>query len=448
MQQAPDLETLKKDAASGIAGAQYNLGVWHLQQPAGDRDTDAARDAFESAAKQEFAPAMSALGYMYLRSQGVDYNEQKAAALFERSANAGFSEAIYRRGELRAVGCGTERDIEGARRDFETASAQGHQGAMTQLAYCLTRGIGGETDPVAATRWYGRAAVAGDPRAQCCIAWRYETGHTLPKNAALAFDWYVRAATAGYKAAALAADRLAPTRSPQAVEEARSKASGKPPGIDNPEQPDAADINPAGPQPVSWSPRVFTFPSFLSQDECFHLIGLARPFLRRAMVLNRKSGELIVGDGRRSRNTRLLDPLRDIVVWQVEQRLARYAMLPVANAEPITIIYYGIGDEYRPHSDYYPPEDPGSQVGLDKGGQRVATFISYLNAVEEGGETVFPEADISVAPTPGMGLLWFNTLHDRTPDRKTLHAGLPVKKGEKWILSRWIRETEYPMKYG
>jgi prolyl 4-hydroxylase len=47
-----------------------------------------------------------------------------------------------------------------------------------------------------------------------------------------------------------------------------------------------------------------------------------------------------------------------------------------------------------------------------------------------------------------MGLLWFNTLHDRTPDRKTLHAGLPVKTGEKWLLSRWIRETEYPMSNG
>jgi prolyl 4-hydroxylase len=199
---------------------------------------------------------------------------------------------------------------------------------------------------------------------------------------------------------------------------------------------------------MSWSPRVFTFPDFLSQDECFHLIGLARPFLRRAMVLDRQSGEQVVGDARRSRNTRMLDPLRDIVVWEIEQRLARYAMLPAANAEPITIIYYGVGDEYEPHSDYYPPEGPGSQVGLDKGGQRVATFLTYLNGVEEGGETVFPEADLSIPPTPGMGLLWFNTLHDRTPDRKTLHAGLPVKTGEKWLLSRWIRETEYPMSNG
>ena len=448
MQQAPDLETLKKDAASGIAGAQYNLGVWHLQQPAQERDTDAARDAFESAASQKFAPAMSALGYMYLRSQGVDYDAQKAADLFDQSANAGFSEAIYRRGELRAAGCGTVRDIAGARRDFETAAAQGHPGAMTQLAYCLTRGIEGDIDPVAATGWYGRAAAAGDPRAQCCIAWRYEAGHTLPKNAVLAFDWYVRAAAAGYKAAALAADRLAATLSPQAAEEARSKAKEKPPMIDSPERPEPVDSSMSGPQPVSWSPRVYTFPDFLSQDECFHLIGLARPFLRRAMEMDRKSGAQVVGEARRSRNTRMLDPLRDIVVWEIEQRLARYSMLPAANAEPITIICYGIGDEYEPHSDYYPPGDPGSHVGLGKGGQRVATFLTYLNAVEEGGETIFPEADISVTPTPGMGLLWFNTLHDRSPDRKTLHAGLPVKKGEKWLLSRWIRETEYPMTNG
>jgi prolyl 4-hydroxylase len=448
MQQAPDLETLKSDADSGIPGAQYNLGVWHLQQPDGERDVDAAREAFESAVTQGFAPAMSALGYLYLRSQGVDFDAQKAAELFDQSANAGFSEAIYRRGELRAAGCGTEQDIAGARRDYEAAAEKGHAGAMTQLAYCLTRGIAGEVDPLLATGWYSRAAVAGDPRAQCCIAWRYETGHTLPKNDALSFDWYVRAATVGYKAAVLAADRLAPTRSPQDVEEARSRAARTPPPIDSPEQAGSVSTKPSGPQPISWSPRVFTFPEFLSQDECFHLISLARPFLRRAMVLDRKTGEQVVGEARSSRNTRMLNPLRDIVVEEVEQRLARYAMLPAANAEPITIIYYGVGDQYEPHSDYYPPDDPGSQVGLAKGGQRLATFLTYLNAVEEGGDTVFPEADISVSPTPGMGLLWFNTLHDRTPDRKTLHAGLPVRKGEKWLLSRWIREKEYPMTNG
>ena len=448
MQQPPDLETLKRDAARGIPGAQYNLGVWHLQQPARERDTEAARAAFESAARQEFAPAMSALGYMYLRAQGVDYDPRKAAELFDRSADSGFAEAIYRRGELRAAGCGTERDIKGAIRDFEVAAAQSHPAAMTQLAYCLTRGVLGKPDPVAATEWYGRAAVAGDPRAQCCIAWRYETGHTLPQDDVIAFGWYVRAATAGYKAAELAADRLAPSHSAEVIEKARTQATTTAPAIDDPQPLQISEHRPAGPQTMSWSPRVFTFPDFLSQDECFHLIGLARPFLRRAMVLDRQSGEQVVGDARRSRNTRMLDPLRDIVVWEIEQRLARYAMLPAANAEPITIIYYGVGDEYEPHSDYYPPEDPGSQVGLDKGGQRVATFLTYLNGVEEGGETVFPEADLSIPPTPGMGLLWFNTLHDRTPDRKTLHAGLPVKTGEKWLLSRWIRETEYPMSNG
>ena len=64
MQEAPDLETLERDAANGIAGAQYNLGVWHLQHPPQERDVDAARTAFEAATEQGFAPALAALGYM------------------------------------------------------------------------------------------------------------------------------------------------------------------------------------------------------------------------------------------------------------------------------------------------------------------------------------------------------------------------------------------------
>ncbi len=448
MQEAPDLETLERDAANGIAGAQYNLGVWHLQHPPQERDVDAARTAFEAAAEQGFAPALAALGYMYLRAQGVEYDAEKAANLFDQAAQAGYAEAIYRRGELQAVGCGTDTDQDGARADFELAASKGHPGAITQLAWCLTRGIGGDPDPVKATSLYGKAAVAGDPRAQCCIAWRYETGHCLPQSEAAAFDWYVRAATMGYKAAILAADRLAANLPADTVEEARRRAAQPPPKIDEPGPYVQSGTPTTGPQLVSWSPRVFTFPDFLSQDECFHLIGMARPFLRRAMVLNRDTGQQVIGEARRSRNTRMLDPLRDIVVWDIEQRLARFAMLPVENAEPITIIYYGIGDEYETHSDYYPPEDPGSKTGLDKGGQRVATFLTYLNAVEEGGETVFPKADLSIPPTPGMGLLWFNTRPDTTPDEKTLHAGLPVAKGEKWLLSRWIRESEYPMSNG
>jgi prolyl 4-hydroxylase len=446
MDQAPDLEQLKRDAARGIAPAQYNLGVWYLQQHGPGADYEAARVTLEAAADQGFAPAMSALGYMLLRAQGFEYDPDAAAGFFQRAAEAGFAEARYRLGEMYGAGYGRPQDSESARQCFRLAAEAGHPGAMCQLAYCYGHGLGGDRDPVAATRWYGQAALAGEPRGLCAIGWRHESGDTLTRDPVRALALYLRAAAGGYPGASMAAVRLEASLDEDVVAAARSR-SREPVRLETPH--DArADSGQASPRVAAWRPRCFLFPGLLSQEECFHLIGIAKPFLRAAHVLNRHTGERVVDQARRASSTRMLDPLRDMVVWNLEQRLARLAMLPPQNAEPITVLFYGPGDEYRPHRDYYDPRLPGSRVGLDQGGQRVATFLVYLNEVEAGGETLFPEAGLSFPPQTGCGLLFFNCGPDGQPDPLTLHAGAPVERGEKWLLSRWIRAGAYPIGAG
>lgn len=446
MAQAPDLDTLKRDAARGIAAAQYNLGVWHLQQHGDDADYEAARRTLEASADQGFAPAMSALGYMLLRGQGVGYDPSAAGDLFLRAAEAGFAEARYRLGEMYGAGYGRQQDPAAARDCFRQAAEAGHPGAMCQFGYGLSHGIGGDPDPVRATAWYGRAAKAGDPRALCAIGWRHEQGHTLSADPIRALASYMAAAAAGYPGGAMAANRLAPQLDDADIASAQAMSRQPVP----PETPRECLINPAeaAPRVLAWQPRCFLFPDILSQEECFHLIAMARPFLRTARVLDRQTGERVVDDARRASSARMLDPLRDMVVWNIEQRLARYAMLPPENAEPITILHYAPGDEYRPHRDYYDPRAPGSRVGLDQGGQRVATFLVYLNEVEAGGETCFPEVGLTVPPATGCGLLFFNCDPEGEPDVRTLHAGAPVERGEKWLLSRWIRAGTYPVTAG
>ncbi|MGZ5781611.1 MAG: prolyl hydroxylase family protein, partial [Burkholderiaceae bacterium] len=76
-------------------------------------------------------------------------------------------------------------------------------------------------------------------------------------------------------------------------------------------------------------------------------------------------------------------------------------------------------------------------------GQRVATLILYLNDVEEGGETEFPEIGLKIIPKAGNALYFAYMNSSSQPDPLTLHAGRPVLKGEKWIATRWVRERAY-----
>jgi prolyl 4-hydroxylase len=116
---------------------------------------------------------------------------------------------------------------------------------------------------------------------------------------------------------------------------------------------------------------------------------------------------------------------------------------PIENGEGLQILHYCTGDEYAPHYDYFPPDDAGSVPHLSQGGQRVASLIIYLNDVEEGGATVFPRLGLTVGPKKGAAVYfeYCNSLGQVDP--QTLHGGLPVRKGEKWIATKWMRQRRY-----
>ena len=85
---------------------------------------------------------------------------------------------------------------------------------------------------------------------------------------------------------------------------------------------------------MSWSPRLFRFRDLLSVEECIHLVAMARPFLRPAMVLSRETGDRVHDPARRSHNARLINPLRDTVICNIEARLAALSLLPAENSMP------------------------------------------------------------------------------------------------------------------
>jgi 2OG-Fe(II) oxygenase superfamily len=75
----------------------------------------------------------------------------------------------------------------------------------------------------------------------------------------------------------------------------------------------------------------------------------------------------------------------------IEDRIARWTLLPVGNGEGLQVLRYEHDQKYDAHWDYFFHKE-----GTANGGNRMATVLMYLADTEEGGETVFPNI-----PAPG-----------------------------------------------
>jgi prolyl 4-hydroxylase len=189
-------------------------------------------------------------------------------------------------------------------------------------------------------------------------------------------------------------------------------------------------------------PRLMLLKHFLSEEECNHLIERARPKIAPSTTVDPDTGAHIVVEARSSTSTYF--GLKETpMITQIEERISGILQLPVENGEGLQVLNYGPGQQYLPHFDFFDPNLKGTPTVIAVGGQRVATCIMYLNHVEEGGETHFPEVDIRVKPLKGDAILFYNMLPDGEVDRQSLHASLPVIAGEKWVSTKWVRERAY-----
>ena len=188
-------------------------------------------------------------------------------------------------------------------------------------------------------------------------------------------------------------------------------------------------------------PRILVLEGVLSCDECDALIREATPKLERSRTVDRSSGGTELNDARTSEGTYFLHDESELLIT-INRRIAALTHWPLENGEPLQILHYETGAQYEPHYDFFDPADAGTPKLIEQGGQRVATLIIYLNSVEVGGATVFPEVGLEVAPITGNAVYFsYNRPH---ADTLTLHAGTPVVQGEKWIATRWMRQHAYP----
>ncbi|MEC5384493.1 2OG-Fe(II) oxygenase [Uliginosibacterium sp. H3] len=189
-------------------------------------------------------------------------------------------------------------------------------------------------------------------------------------------------------------------------------------------------------------PQIVVFNNVLSHEECDELIERSRDKLKRSTTVNPITGEHDVIANRTSEGT-FFDRCEDEFITRIDNRVATLMNWPLTHGEGLQILHYGVGGEYRPHFDYFPPHEVGSTTHVAVGGQRVSTMIMYLSDVEAGGETIFPDAGISVTPQKGSAVYFRYCNANGQIDPMTLHGGAPVQAGEKWIMTKWMRQRPY-----
>ncbi|KAF2543524.1 hypothetical protein F2Q68_00028798 [Brassica cretica] len=185
------------------------------------------------------------------------------------------------------------------------------------------------------------------------------------------------------------------------------------------------------PEVISMKPRAFLYHNFLKNEECEHLISLAKPYMRRSLVSGYGGGKQ---SSARTSTGSFISRGHDKTVEEIERRISEFTFLPVENGESLQVIHYEIGQKFDPHFD-----------GLG----RIATFLMYLSDVDKGGETDFPKSSgrLSVSPKKGDAVLFWNKRPDDSQDPSSFHSGRPVIKGNKWAATKWFHSQEYKGSY-
>ena len=183
------------------------------------------------------------------------------------------------------------------------------------------------------------------------------------------------------------------------------------------------------------APRTVTIAGFLPRPACDWLIGLAQGRTEPARVYAPDGGAAVQADARNNSAMEFGWLNCDLVVLLTRARIATTIGVPVGALENSQVLHYAVGQQFTRHVDYLDPALPD----VAERGQRIVTFLIYLNEGFDGGETDFPRLGFRHKGGLGGALYFANLEPAGGPDPRTLHAGLPPTGGEKWLFSQWVR---------
>lgn len=195
-------------------------------------------------------------------------------------------------------------------------------------------------------------------------------------------------------------------------------------------------------QCLSHEPHVGIYHDLLSPAEAQHLIDLAQPRMNPSSVVDLDGAGSTYTDARTSFSA-FLQKSEDPIVKAIEDRIAGILACETTQIEPLQVVRYQFGQEYKAHHDYFSEE----QLEGQGNNQRKHTFLVYLNSfpLEAGGYTAFPKLSVACIPSLGAALYFANMNEEGQVQVKTLHAGTPIVIPglEKWACNIWVRESPW-----
>ncbi|MDQ1159361.1 prolyl 4-hydroxylase [Sphingomonas sp. SORGH_AS 950] len=201
--------------------------------------------------------------------------------------------------------------------------------------------------------------------------------------------------------------------------------------------PERLDANPAVQRVVTDTAQIYYQHDFLTPAQCDALIAMIDSNRRPSTLLSDRPDYGF-------RTSESCDMNRwSPDVQPIDESIADLLGIAPEQGETMQGQRYAPGQQFRAHHDYFHESESYWEKVRVHGGQRTWTAMIYLNDVPEGGATWFPQAGIRVAPRRGLLLAWNNMKLDGSPNEMTLHEGMPVVEGVKYVITKWFREGNW-----
>lgn len=305
------------------------------------------------------------------------------------------------------------------------------QAGQLQEAFELILALAEANDPEALFTlgnfyWQGGPVDQDPKRGREFFARASEAGHPV---ASMFFTNLLGSGIAGYRDWATAVERLQLEAGTEPHRDLVLSALAKM-NVD-------AEGNPAAiPEPQRLSDRfdIFLYRGLFTAEEC-KLVLSAADRRYQPSTIHDASGREVPHPLRSSSGAPLHWLIEDPALHALNRRLAAVTGTACEQGEPLLVLRYEPGQQYRPHFDALP--------GLEN--QRIATALVYLGTGYSGGQTTFPRLNLEISGQQGDVLVFRNVLPSGAPNPLSEHAGLPVTAGVKHLATRWIRQMNIPL---